>query len=463
MKNKFSVLMLVALGGLLIFSSCDKYHVPPGGGNNAVVGYLYTTTNGEGINKVVRFSRHPDGSLSDEKSYSTNSKGGANVAAGGDAHGDFDAQGGVQIIGDYLLNVNAGGNTISVFSLNKKTGDLSFKNNVNSGGTRPASIGYIQKNGSNDEYWVVVGNQWNNPNVQKDAPNIERYPNDAFYMNDLTQPDPTDNERNIQLFTFNTTTGALTSIRQLDKYDRENGGPTTVRFSHDGTKLAVATWGIAHFMTMHPLLTEQRPSRVYVYDFANGNVSNGRYFEEQGIAGSIGFSWNKTDNSTLYVTNFNVIATKRDNSVTVLRDNGSAVSKIGNYASTSPNGINQSCWTVMNAAGTKLYVTSFLTNNVSTFDVNGPALTFEGSEKRGGLAPDGDSKELWMSPDGKYLYNTGALQSFSINLFDVNGNSLHYRSQTILKTTADGKGIAGKYNFLGLKGFDIDYGNYENK
>lgn len=462
MKSKFSMLCLAALGGLLTFSSCHKGNYPPGG-NNVVVGYLYTTTNGEGVNKVVRFSRHLDGSLSDEKSYSTNSKGGANVAAAGEAHGDFDAQGGVQIIGDYLLNVNAGGNNISVFSLDKKTGDLSFKNNVSSGGTRPVSIGYTKKNSSSDEYWVIVGNQWNNPAILKDGDSIERFPNNEFYMHDLTQPDPTDNERNIQLFTFNTTTGALTNIRQLDKYDRENGGPTTVRFSNDGMKLAVATWGIANFITMHPSLQEQRPSRVYVYDFANGTVSNRRYFEEQGIAGTIGFSWEKTGNSTLYVSNFNLIATKRDNSVTVLSDNGSTVSKIGNYASTSPNGINQSCWTEMNADGTKLYVTSFFTNLVSTFEVNGSALNFEGSEKRGGLAPAGDSKELWLSPDGKYLYNTGALSSFSINLFDVTGNSLRYRSQTILKTTADGKGIMGKYNFLGLKGFDIPYDSHSWK
>lgn len=461
MKNKFLSLLVIALG-VLTFSSCNKTNLPPEGGNQ-VVGYLYTTTNGEGDNQVVRFSRHLDGTLSDEKSYSTNSKGGANVAAGGDAHGDFDAQRGLQIIGNYLLNVNAGGNTISVFNLDKKTGDLSFKNNVSSGGTRPTSIGITKKNGSNGEYWVAVGNQWNNPNVQKDGANIERYPNNAFYMNDLTQPDASDNERNIQLFTFNASTGNLTSISQLDKYDRENGGPTTVAFSNDGTKLGVTTWGIAHFNTMNPSLQEQRPSRVYVYDFASGHVSNRRYFEEQGIAGTIGFSWEKTGNSTLYVSNFNPIATKRDNGVTVLSDNGSMVKKVGNYRSTTSNDDNQSCWTVMNAAGTKLYVTSFLTNIVSTFDVNGPALTLDGFEKRGNLAPEGDSKELWLSPDGKYLYNTGALTSFSINLFDIMGNSLHYRSQTILKATADGKGIAGKYNFLGLTGFDIDYDSHSLK
>jgi 6-phosphogluconolactonase (cycloisomerase 2 family) len=463
MKKKTSMLLTIVFGSLVIFSGCIKGHDYSPGASNVVVGYLYTTINGEGLNKVVRFSRHPDGALSDEKSYSTNSNGGASVAAGGDAHGDFDAQGGVQIIGDYLLNVNAGGNTISVFALNKKTGDLAFKTNVNSGGTRPVSIGYTKKNGSNVEYWVVVGNQWNNPNVQKDGAQIERYPNNAFYLQDLTQPDASDNERTIQLFTFNTQTGTLTSIRQLDKYIRENGGPTTVRFSNDGTKLAVATWGIAHFNTEHTSLKEQHPSRVYLYDFADGNTSNKRFFEEKGIAGSIGFNWKKTGNSILYVSNFNLTPSKNDNSVTVLNDDGAKVKKIENFSATSKSGINESCWTELNATGDKLYVTSFQTNLVSTFNVNGSGLTFAGSEARDDLAPHGDSKELWISPDNKYLYNTGALQSYSINLFNVTGNSLRYRSQSILKTTAAGKGIVGSYNFLGLTGFDVDYGDYKNQ
>ncbi|MET4080333.1 6-phosphogluconolactonase (cycloisomerase 2 family) [Pedobacter sp. UYP30] len=405
---------------------------------------------------MVRFSRHANGTLSDEKAFSTNSLGGANVGAGGDAHGDFDAQGGVQIIGNYLLAVNAGGNDVSVFGLDKKTGDLTFKNKVGSGGTRPVSIGYTKKNGSADEYWLVVGNQWNNPKVQKDGAAIERYPNNAFFMQDLTLPDATDNERNIQLFTFNASTGALTSVKQLDKYDRENGGPTTVSFSDDGTKLAVATWGIAHFGTKVTSLNEQHPSRVYVYDFANGNVSGGRYFEEAGIAGTIGFSWAKNKNTTLFVSNFNVIPSKMDNSVTVLTDGGSSVTKTANFSSTPNLGINESCWTTLNPAGDKLYVSSFQTSLVSAFNVNGTNLSYSSTQVRGDLAPKGgDSKEVWISPDNKYLYNTGALQSFSINLFNIDSDGFTYKKQYILSTTADGAGIAGKYNFLGLVGYDI--------
>ena len=417
-------------------------------------GYLYTTTNGEGTNQVVRFTRHSDGSLSNETAYLTHSKGGANVSAGGDAHGDFDAQGGVQIIGNYLLNVNAGGNQITVFTLDKTTGNLAFKENVSSGGTRPVSITYTKKAGSSNEYWVVVGNQWNNPNVQKDGESIERYPNNEFFLQDLKQPDASDNERNIQLFSFNAASGFLKSERQLDKYVRENGGPTTVSFSDDGSKIAVTTWGIAHFSTMNPSLAEQHPSRVYVYDFQNGQISGKRYFEESGIAGSIGFSWAKGSNTRLFVSNFNLIPTKRDNSLTVLTDNGSSVTKQSNSVVTSASAIDEACWTALSPNGKKLYVASFATNLVSTFNVNNSNVSLLGSEKRTGLAPAGDSKDVYITPDNKYLYNLGAFQSYSINRFNIIGDGLRYKSQTFVWTAASGAGIAGKYNFLGIAGFD---------
>ncbi|NIJ52536.1 hypothetical protein [Dyadobacter arcticus] len=438
---------------ILLFQGCIKDHNPDP--SIQVVGYLYTTTNGEDINQVVKFSRHADGSLSDETAYPTNSKGGADVKAGGDAHGDFDAQGAVQIIGDYLLNTNAGGNQISVYSLNKSNGDIAFKSNTISGGTRPVSIAYTKKSGIDDEYWVVVGNQWNNPNVQKDGAAIERYPDNAFHAQDLTQPDATDNERNIQLFTFNAKTGALSPEKQLDKYVRENGGPTTVSFSPDGKKLAVATWGIAHFATKLTSLDEQHPSRVYVYDFTNGSVSNRRYFEEAGISGTIGFNWAILGNSRLFVSNFNLIPAKLDNSVTVLDDNGSTVAKASNYGVSSPSAIDEACWTVLNSTGDKLFVASFQTNLVSTFNVGSSGLMLTKTEARSGIAPNGDSKELWISPDNKYVYNLGAFQSFSINLFENSGSGAAYKSQTFLKTTSAGAGIAGKYNFLGLAGFDL--------
>lgn len=122
-------------------------------------GFIYTTTNGESTNQVFKLDRYSDGSVANEVAYSTQSLGGANTSAGGDAKGDFDSQNAIQIIGDYLLAVNAGGNEITTFEINRANGALTFKNNVSSGGKRPVSIAYTQKSGSTTEYWVVVGNQ----------------------------------------------------------------------------------------------------------------------------------------------------------------------------------------------------------------------------------------------------------------------------------------------------------------
>ncbi len=336
-----------------------------------VDGYLYTTLNGESTNQVISFERYDDGTLGAQVAYLTDSQGGANRAVGGGAAGDFDSQGAVQIVGDYLLAVNAGGNTISVFGIDRSNGALAHVENVASGGTRPVSIAYHATTPGSDEYWVVVGNQWNNPNVQKGGESegpIEVYPNAAFHAEGGGHEAVLD-DRNIQLFSFNAATGALTSVRTLATYPGTNGGPTTVEFNRDGSKVAVATWGIAHFGTQTP--THQKPSRIYVYDFdtASGDVANERFFEEAGIAGSIGFSWDVHSDS-IFVSNFNLAGDKRDNSLTVLVDDGVTVAKSANFGTGEGADIDEACWTLINPDGTKLYVSSFGSNLISEFNVN---------------------------------------------------------------------------------------------
>lgn len=436
------------------FNSINELKRPP-----TPDGFLYTTTNGEGMNQVLKLDRYSDGSLINETAYTTNSKGGANTAAGGDAKGDFDSQNAIQIIGDYLLNVNAGGNTISVFSIDKPTGSLVFKNNVNSEGVRPVSIAYTKKAGSSNAYWVVVGNQWNNPNVQKDGANIERYPNDAFHAADLKRPDESDTVRNVALFSFDALSGDLTPEKVLDTYVRENGGPTCVSFNDNGTKLGVSTWGIAHFSTEVTSLDEQHPSRVYVYDFEDGSVSGERYFEEDGIAGSIGFNWAKGSNNTLHVSNFNLIPNKRNNSLTVLKDDGKTVTKSANYNTAGTDDIDEACWTLLNPDGNTLYVASFGANVISSFDVDGRGniVSDVRATSRGDNAPAGDTKDMYITPDNRYLYVLGAFQSFSVNRFDISASGkIRYKDQVPLTTTKASIGNAGTYNFLGLAGYDVE-------
>jgi 6-phosphogluconolactonase (cycloisomerase 2 family) len=427
-----------------------------------VTGYLYTTLNGETTNQVIAIERHDDGTLGKQAAYSTRSLGGANRTAGGDAAGDFDAQGAVQIIGDYLLAVNAGGNTISVFGLERSDGSLMHLGNVASGGARPVSIAYTPKSRGGNEYWVVVGNQWNNPNVQKGGDGegaIELYPDAAFHADggghEAVLPD-----RNIHLFSFNATTGELSSEKVLDTYPGTNGGPATVSFNHDGTKLAVSTWGIAHFGTETP--THQKPSRVYVYDFngVSGDIRNERYFEEDGISGSIGFSWHNSMD-TLYVSNFNLVPEKRDHSLTVLVDNGRSVAMAAHFGTGDGADIDEACWTITSADGRKLYVSSFGGNLVSEFNVDASGMVSKVGDRsetafelRKAGTPPGDTKDMYLSDDGKFMYVLGAYQTFTVSRFDLSPNgALSFSAEYEVEAATESG--PGAYNFLGLTGFDI--------
>ena len=424
---------------------------------SAQVGYLYTSLNGEDTNQVISIEIMKNGKLGAQKAFSTNSKGGANVSVGGDARGDFDSQGAIQIIGDKLLVVNAGGNEVTVFKINKSNGDLTHMQNIDSGGIRPVSLTATPKATGSDEYWVVVGNQWNNPNAQKggagEAP-IEMYPHAAFHGIGHKQILST---RNITLFSFNQKTGALDKVSLIDSYIGTNGGPTQVSFNANGDKIAVTTWGIAHFGTATPALS--KPSRVYVYDFdkATGKAGNARFFEEDGIAGSIGFAWDKTLDQ-LYVSNFNLTTDKRNNSLTVLKDTGGAVVKAQNFGTGDGDDIDEACWVALNPAGDKVYVSSFGTNIISTFDLkNGKVSkigkgdeTVYASRKEG--TPPGDTKDMLVSPDGELLYNIGAFQSFTVSVFKVKDNgSLKLKKEYPIEAAT--KRGAGIYNFLGLAAY----------
>jgi DNA-binding beta-propeller fold protein YncE len=267
-------------------------------------------------------------------------------------------------------------------------------------------------------------------------------------------------ERNISLFSFNSRTGMLTPDRRLASYPGTNGGPTTVAFNGNGTKLAVATWGIAHFATAHP--THQKPSRVYVYDFdkRSGKTSNPRFYEEEGVSGSIGFSWNpKTSN--LYVSNFNLTDEKRDHSLTVLTDNGKTVTKVANFGTGEGGDIDEACWTIVNPGGNKLYVSSFGGNLISEFNLDASGRVSKvGSKSETAYAlrkagtPPGDTKDMFISADGRDMYVLGAYQTFTVSEYDVSSSgSLKLAHEYDVAAATDNG--PGAYNFLGLSGFDL--------
>ena len=67
--------------------------------------------------------------------------------------------------------------------------------------------------------------------------------------------------------------------------------------------------------------------------------------------------------------------------------------------------------------------------------------------------PPGDTKDMYITGDGQYLYNLGAYQTFTVSKFDVAQNgTLDFEAEySVAAATEKGPGA---YNFLGLTGFD---------
>lgn len=425
-------------------------------------GFLYTATNGEGENKVVAFDLHKDGSLGRQRVYPTGSNGGSDKSRSGGLQGDYDAQGGMQIIGDKLLVVNGGGNTVSTF-LMCMDGSLQHIGNVPSGGARPTSIAYFPKSGkgkgtkeqtegkgtklleSSDEYWVVVGNQWGNPVILGNGTGLQFYPNESYHLDgghEKINPD-----LNIFLFSFDAVSGVLTPEHVIEAYPGTNGGPATVAFNEDGTKLGLTTWGIAHDGTAEQIqkLQYQRPSRFYVYDFNDGTFSNKRFYESCGDAGMVGFSWRK---DRALVTVFNAV---NAHGLKVMKDTGSRVTLEQEFV-----GDMESCWTHFPQADpSTLYVANFLANTISQFEVDAEGVVTKsvGNVDRQNLQPPGDTKEMWTDSAGKNFYVQGTGFSFTIAWYSIGeGGKLSLNKEVKVEDLIGAANYSS--NLLGIAAFE---------
>ncbi|MBA2250004.1 MAG: hypothetical protein H0W12_07405 [Chitinophagaceae bacterium] len=457
MKKVFLIALMTSL-----FFSCKK-EVKPGfdqnndpsfkknndnagdNGNNNT-GYIYTSTNSSSGNAIIAVARHNDGTVNEinKSPYSTGGFGDA-------AEGDFDHEWALRIVGEYLLAVNAGGNpvnsSISVFKINKANGQLSQvdqnpfthgMDNIDSHGVRAVSIASKVINGTN---WILVGNQYANPNYQKDPPQ-------AFGFPVVTTP-----LRNMVVFTFNQSNGLLSFHNIGATYsDGTNGGPCTVEFNSTGTKVALSTWGIPHFDAPDADLTLQKPGRLYIYNFSAGNLTQTGLYQETGVSGNIGISWSPND-KYVYMANFNLHSSKEANSVTV--HDGNTAAKIQNFGTSDRN--DEACWTWVSLDKRKFHVASFTSNAVSSFDIGADdklsvSLNPNYVIRRG--VPRIDTKDIHEA--GGYLFVSGAFQSHSISTFRRNestGALTEIPSSPYFIPSVAGK-TSDQVAFMGLTGFD---------
>jgi DNA-binding beta-propeller fold protein YncE len=90
-----------------------------------------------------------------------------------------------------------------------------------------------------------------------------------------------------------------------------------------------------------------------------------------------------------------------------------------------PTGNDQraACWTALTKDGNTLYVGNFVSNSISVYDVAADSkLTLLGSIPRRG-ASNKDTKDIALSPDGKFLYAVGSGER-QISAFKIEPNRL---------------------------------------
>ncbi|WP_170308222.1 beta-propeller fold lactonase family protein [Parashewanella tropica] len=433
------------------------------------VGFIYTSTNDSSDNKVIRLTRYSDGSVGNESVFSTAGKGAANPNSSGKTYGNFNSQGAIKIIGNYLLVVNAGNSTISVFQLNKSDGNLSLISEVPSGGLRPVSIASAESLANDDERWVLVANQESNPVIVGDDENPQMYPNKDYFSQDLTAPDPSDRQRNISVFKFNTKTGALTKQPEpLLTFNRDNGGPTSISLDYLRQTIAVSTNGIAQIIPdpQSSDLQLEHPSNIILKGFnkLTGGLSdwpNGSW-KLSGISGISSINFSKHFGNVVYFPVSNLATSKQDHEAVSLYQNAYQLKVNSNIAlNDGPNTPQGDGWSVLSPDGMTLYVSSFNRNSIETVHIDSTFGKFIDSDpvvNRGDYAPTGDSKDLYVTPDNKYIYNLGAFRSYSLSGFaiDSDDGKLSYLGQYTYQLTKDAVGKPGVYNFMGLTGFDIE-------
>lgn len=434
-----SALLIFSIGGCSSNNSSPE-PVDPGSGDDTTevptrTQFLYTQTNDARGNQVVGFSVNEDGDLVEMGAYETGSVGDAD-------EGDFDSQSSVRVYEEFLLVANPGdasgesgiadGNSaITLFAINEdgslervdQDPDVDGTQNADSQGVRAVSIDFYTEG---DTTWVAVANQGANrvcvsPEVNGSlATCSDQFGNTLGDL--LADESPV---ADIQLFSLSES-GVLTYETEIVTFAANRGGPSQVAFSPDGTNLSATLLGIPH-LSFPADPANQQPSRTYLWDFddTEGTVSNERFFEHPGIAGSIGFGWSP-NSDFLYVSSATLDAGALEANVVALdsNDTDSVFTSDGNSvwsgAGAVPTDVRPAaCWVWVNEAANRVYTVGFLTNTISTFETDGAAMTHLQTVYRQDINLE-DAKDLVFSADGKYAYVLGAFFSHTISTFELN-------------------------------------------
>jgi len=320
----------------------------------AAAGYVYTITNDAQRNAVAVYQRGADGALI-PVAGSPFPTGGKGLAGG-----DIDEQGAIRVHAEFLLAVNPGSDSISVFRKGEE------------GNLTAVSASPFPSNGS--------------------APLSVTIHGDLVYVaNQAPAFDNPSGPPNITGFRLGKD-GKLSPMDGSTVVFPAGHGPAQVEFSPDGQTLVVT----AGFQ-------DEATSRVHSYRVqADGTLKEapGSPLQLKGTSGDVGFSWDP-QGRRIYVSNF------RGSAVTVFDVDGrtGGLKQLGEAHGDQEKA---ACWTAISADGKTLYVANFVSNTISVFDVQADGgLKLLGTARRH-AGTDPDTKDLAISGDGKFLYAIGS-------------------------------------------------------
>jgi 6-phosphogluconolactonase len=366
---------LLALAGLLAFAGSALASASP------LVGHVYVDGNTTGVNTIIGYDRHADGTLSPIS--------GSPFFAGGAGTGSsIPSQGAIQVSSDgrYVLAVDAGSNQISVLRISRD-GALRLVRGgvVSSEGSDPVSLAehdglvYVANAGSGDSNYT------------------------AFHLT-----------RGGHLLQLPGSTFALPYTAQ----------PGDVLFNSTGTNLVGARVGTSQIDSFRV----RRDGRL--------DPAPGSPFPAQG-PGPFGSEFRPTNPSQLFVSNAHGGASAGTVSAFSVAGDGT-LSSIG----ASPFKDNQTapCWVEVTRDGRFLFTVNTGSANISSYAIAPDGtLSLLGSTPAGGLGAA--SEDVRLSTDGSDLYvnETGA---GVIGEFAVNGGTLTALGSVPVSTGAGAAGLA---------------------
>lgn len=332
--------------------------------------FVYTLNNDVDRNAVAVYRRAADGSLVELI--------GSPFHAGGNglAGGDIDEQGAIRVTGKYVLAVNPGSDSVAVFEKTPR-GLLHVEGSpFPSNGSTPLSLAVHGE-------LVYVANQAADFAKPKTEPNITGF----RMMKD----------------------GSLKPIPGSTVKFPKGMGPAQVELSSNG-RLLVVTAGFQ--------AEGGDGSRIYTFHVEHGGVlkaGENSPIKPEGATGTVGFSINPKGDRVF------VSAFKNSGVLTFSVDPQTA--KIEQMGMPTGNDQRAACWTALTKDGNTLFVGNFVSNSISVYDVASDSkLTLLGSIPRRG-ASNKDTKDIALSPDGKFLYAVGSGER-QISAFRIEPNRL---------------------------------------